>query len=470
MASHKTNQNFCPELRKILDGVPCPIAILDHDLRLMEMNRHLEALIGYSVSEVRGFTYDQVLRTNIGRNHPLFRRALSNEEQGSEDGDIIGFNRKKIPMRFTVTPLQAETDQKKGIVLAIEDISALRRLNLDIFTAPAMGLICHSPKMQEIMELLPVLAHTDSSVLITGETGTGKDLLAEAIHRSSKRSKYPFIKVNCGALPESLLESELFGHTRGAFTGAHNDKQGMFQLANGGTIFLTEIGDLPLPLQVKLLTVLDDREFFPLGSQKKVKVDVRIIAGTHRDLKALVEKGSFREDLFFRLNVLRIHIPPLREREGDLPLLIDHFIQLFSTNLNKRVRKLSPEAEQLLFSYCYPGNVRELRNIIEYGVNLCQGEIIGLNDLPSYLREMSSKKVTPAVAPPVTEKGIIPAEQEKDQESWKDWTDISGNWESIEKKRILAALSRHGGNRGEAAKSLGWGRVTLWRKMKKYQI
>lgn len=459
---------FRPDLVDILNGVPHGIALVDPNLRLILMNRFLEALTGYSGEETRGIYCDHVLRSSLGRNVQVFRQALETGVACSVEGDILGLNRKKIPVRFTATPVVEPTGGRQALVLVLEDITALQEIGRKQEKGPPKGLLGHSPKMQEIFELLPVLAHTDSSVLITGETGTGKDLLAEAVHQASKRGKYPFVKVNCGALPESLLESELFGHVRGAFTGAHADKHGMFQLAQGGTIFLTEIGDLPLPLQVKLLTVLDDREFFPLGSQKKVKVDVRLITGTHRDLKQLVQEGRFREDLFFRLNVLRVHLPALRERDGDVRLLIDHFLQLFAASFGKNVKRLSARALRLLGSYHYPGNVRELRNIIEYGVNICRGEVIEVEHLPPYVLAEAGKAPRPvaaAVSPDRPESGerssFVAAEEIPENAS---------SWSAIEKKKILSALMQTGGSRTGAAKALGWGRTTLWRKMREYDL
>lgn len=466
----------CPELLEILNGVPHGIALLNQDLQITEMNRFLEALTGYSGEEVRGIHYDHVLRTHFQKNSHILRQAMETGMACNTEGDILGLNRKKIPVRFTATPILSPRSGQTAMVLALEDITAIQesREGKKEF-GPAKGLLGHSPKMQEVFELLPILAHTDSSVLITGETGTGKDILAETIHHASKRGKHPFIKVNCGALPESLLESELFGHVRGAFTGAHADKHGMFQLAQGGTIFLTEIGDLPLPLQVKLLTVLDDREFFPLGSQKKVKVDVRLITGTHRDLRKLVGEGGFREDLFFRLNVLRVHLPPLRERDGDVRLLIDHFLQMFAANFNKNIKKISPQALQRLTTYRYPGNVRELRNIIEYGVNICRGEVIELDHLPPYVLDepQSSPCTRPQTGHP------LPAERKTDAgpdvrypaaNSHKGVPENAANWSDIERQNILEALTQSGGNRSEAAKLLAWGRTTLWRKMKEYNL
>ena len=462
--SEETN-TFSPDLIDILNGVPHGIALVDQDLRIIMMNRFLEALTGYSGEEARGIYCDHVLHSSFGRNDQVFRQAVETGVSCSAEGDIIGLNRKKIPMRFTATPLVDPRQGQQALVLVLEDITVFQEIDRKKEMGPAKGLLGHSPKMQEVFELLPVLAHTDSSVLITGETGTGKDILAEAVHQASKRSKSPFIKVTCGALPESLLESELFGHMRGAFTGAHADKHGMFQLAQGGTIYLTEIGDLPLPLQVKLLTVLDDREFFPLGSQKKVRVDVRLITGTHRDLKQLVQEGKFREDLFFRLNVLRVHLPPLRERDGDVRLLIDHFLQMFATSFGKNVKKLSVQALRLLNSYHYPGNVRELRNIIEYGVNICRGEVIEVEHLPPYVLADAGKapRAKGAAAP-------LESIEKTEAAAVSEIPDNASSWSAIEKKKILSALMQTGGSRTGAARELGWGRTTLWRKMKEYQL
>jgi PAS domain S-box-containing protein len=465
-----------PELLEILNCVPHGIALLDQDFRIVEINRFLEALTGYSAVEVCGTYYDYVLRTRFQKNQQILQQAKETGMACSTEGDILGLNRKTIPMRFTATPVQSLETGHIAMVLILEDMTATQETSAgNKAFGPSKGLLGHSPKMQEVFEFLPILAHTDSSVLITGETGTGKDILAETIHHASKRGKHPFIKVNCGALPESLLESELFGHVRGAFTGAHADKHGMFQLAQGGTIFLTEIGDLPLPLQVKLLTVLDDREFFPLGSQKKVKVDVRLITGTHRDLKKLVGEGGFREDLFFRLNVLRVHLPPLRERDGDVRLLIDHFLQMFAANLKKNIKKISSQALQRLTNYRYPGNVRELRNIIEYGVNICRGETIETDHLPPYILDEPSPlpSMDPGVdspLPDIRKTGITPNTRYSPVNSHKTIPDNAANWSDIEKQNILGALMQTGGNRSEAAKLLTWGRTTLWRKMKEYNL
>lgn len=457
---------------EILNGVPHGIAILDTDLRIAEMNSFLEVLTGFPVSEARGVFADYILRSNIGNNSKQFREVLETEESLSLSGDIINQHHKKIPVHFTVSPLRDETGKPAGLLVFLEDISVLHSFDQNRHSFEGTeNILGHSPKMQEIFELLPVMAHTDASVLITGETGTGKDMIAEAIHKASKRSRHPFIKVNCGALPEALLESELFGHVRGAFTGAVKDKPGLFRLAQDGTIFLTEIGDLPLTLQVKLLSVLDDKEFFPVGGVKKVKVDVRIIAATHRSLRDLVKRGLFREDLFYRLNVLRMHMPSLREREGDIRLLLDYFLREFSTNLGKELKGYHNKAIDILVSYAYPGNVRELRNIVEYAVNICQGKKVRQECLPKYILEASSgaqSEIVPRenlpetlemISPPGTE--LHPATQNAKN---------SGVWYDIEKEMILDAMKKTKGNRSQAAHILGWGRTTLWRKMSRYGV
>ena len=248
--------------------------------------------------------------------------------------------------------------------------------------------------MQEIFELIPLMAGTDAPILITGETGTGKGKAAKAIHRASKRGVHPLIKINCGALPEALLDAEVFGHIKGTYSGALNDKPGMFKLAREGTVLLSDIGDLPLSLQVKLLSVLDEREFFPVDGDEKMHFDVRIIATTQRPLREFVNLGKFREDLFHRLNVLRIHLPPLRERDGDTRLLLEHFLTEFTKKIDKQIHGFTSRSIDLLTSYRYPGNVRELRNIVEYCVHICRDDRIRTEHLPKYL--LASHELTAA--------------------------------------------------------------------------
>lgn len=244
------------------------------------------------------------------------------------------------------------------------------------------GIIGKSPVMKHIFKYVEKLKDVDTSVVISGESGTGKELVARAIHFSGKRAKSRFVELNCAAIPESLLEEELFGHKKGTFTGAMSDKQGKFEYANGGTIFLDEIGDMPFALQAKLLRVLQQKAFTPLGSNELVKVDVRVIAATNQSLKKLVEEGKFRSDLYFRLNVIEINLPPLRERPQDIPLLISHFIEIYSESMKKNIGGLSKKAEMMMMQYDYPGNVRELSNIVECAVLLAAGDVIEGEALP----------------------------------------------------------------------------------------
>jgi PAS domain S-box-containing protein len=456
----KQNNVAPPDAAGLINAIPHGIALLDSGGRLLLLNSRLEALTGCRSEEVRGLPANLVLRSGLARKDDFLVRPMKTGETVALETDLVTASRRKIPVRLTVSPLAGEG----GLLCHVEDITLIRKLDERV-AAPdqGYGLIGHSPVMQKLMEFLPILARTDATVLITGETGTGKDLLAQAIHDASKRAAYPFVKINCGALPETLLESELFGHVRGAFTGAHADKPGMFRLAQGGTLFLTEIGDLPLALQVKLLTVLDDREFFPLGSSKKVQVDVRVITGTHRRLEELIKEGRFREDLYFRLNVLRAQMPPLRERRGDVRLLADHFLQKFAADLRHPIRGFSAAVLEILEGHDFPGNVRELRNIVEYAVNVCGGERINPEDLPENLRagrrgsrigrrEVAMGEGIAAASPP--EVALPP----------------SGNWAETEKRMIMEALLGCKGNRGEAADRLGWGRSTLWRKIKQHGI
>ncbi len=448
------------DLGDILDGVPHGIALVDNHLRITAMNRSLEGLTGYSSADAKGIYLDSVIRSNLGVRGEAFWQVLSSGESSSVEGDIINRDRRKIDIQFTISPVRDHLDKITGLIVVLEDVSSLRAvMGTSLLPDNATGILGQSLKMQEVFELMPLLARTEASILITGETGTGKDKVAEAIHKASKRGRHPFIKINCGALPETLLESELFGHVKGAFTGAIKDKPGMFKLAQEGTIFLTEIGDMPLALQVKLLSVLDDREFYPVGGDKKVAVNIRIIAATHRSLREQVALGNFREDLFYRLNVLHMHLPALREREGDIRFLLDHFLREYSRGLNKKITGFTPRTIELLTSYSYPGNIRELRNIVEYCTNICQDDRIRNEHLPKYLLTAQTAEGQehrePSLRMPVAEVSQAPGNK---PESGKDWL-------GIEKEMIINALLKSHGNRSKAAKILGWGRTTLWRKL-----
>jgi len=310
-------------------------------------------------------------------------------------------------------------------------------------------IVYGGPKMEEVMGLVARVAPSQATVLIRGESGTGKELIANAIHYASPRSEKPWVKVSCAAIPETLLESELFGHERGAFTGATHRRIGRFEEADGGSIFLDEIGDLSPSTQVKLLRVLQDKAFQRLGSNITLQTDVRVITATHRNLEEAIQKELFREDLYYRLNVISIALPPLREKKEDIPLLIDYFLKKYSEENQKSIHDISKEARALLLRYPYPGNVRELENLMERAVVLCRGELITTQDLPFHLKEEKSERLWE------------PSKKEKS---------LPESLEEIEKDSILKALHQHQGVQTKAAECLGISERVLRYKMKKYRI
>lgn len=311
-------------------------------------------------------------------------------------------------------------------------------------------IIGKSQKMQSVFYLIDRLKDVDASVVILGESGTGKELAARALWESGKRSQERFVAINCAAIPENLLEAELFGHKKGAFTGALQEKKGKFEIANKGILFLDEIGDMTLNLQSKLLRVLQEREIVPLGSNEPIEIDVRVIAATNRNLREMVENGTFREDLYYRLNVMNITLPPLRERKEDIPLLCTHFIRRFNSEQNKSVSGISDEAYEMLMRYDYPGNVRQLANFIEYAMILCDGRQIGLKDLPADIQ-------------------LPGAENGKGRKSLNEMLSQM-TLSEIERVAILATLERNNGNRGETARSLGISPRGLYNKLTEYGI
>jgi two-component system NtrC family response regulator len=340
------------------------------------------------------------------------------------------------------------------IIQKVLERSTLIRENKDLKTRlqeryTFQNIIYGSPKMEEVMGLIARVAPSQATVLIRGESGAGKELIANAIHYASARSEKPFVKMSCSAIPETLLESELFGHEKGAFTGAIQKRIGRFEEADSGTLFLDEIGELSPSTQVKLLRILQEKEFQRLGSNLNLKTDVRIITATHRNLEEAMRNGLFREDLYYRLNVISIHLPPLRERREDIPLLIDHFLKKYSEINQKKIQDLSKEARILLLRHSYPGNVRELENLIERAVVLCRGEVITTQDLPFHLQEGPSEKQW--------------------EVSGKTKT-LPDSLEEIERDLIVKALHQYQGVQTRAAESLGISERVLRYKIKKYGI
>jgi two-component system response regulator AtoC len=314
------------------------------------------------------------------------------------------------------------------------------------------GIIGKSAAIRKVYTMIEKLKDVDTTVTITGESGTGKELVARAIHFTGKRKDKRFVVINCAAIPENLLEGELFGYKRGTFTGAMQDKKGKFEVADKGTVFLDEIGDMQLNLQSKLLRVLQYKEYTPLGSNEVHKTDVRIIAATNKDLEVLVKEGSFREDLFYRLNVVNIHVPPLRERKEDIPLLCQHFIEKFGREQNKRINKITPDAMEALMSYDYPGNIRQLANFIEHAMIISNGDTIDIKDLPGTVR------------------GTLHYEQEESYEKKFRERLSRMSIKEIERIAIEATLEKNDGKRGPTAKDLGISIRSLHNKIKEYGL
>jgi two-component system response regulator HydG len=318
----------------------------------------------------------------------------------------------------------------------------LRRQVRERYSLP--GIIGHSKEMQQALDLVMRVAPTDATILIQGESGTGKEVIAKAIHHTSARARHPFVAVNCGALPEPLLESEIFGHVKGAFTGATAHKKGLFEEAHGGTFFLDEIGDMPLTLQVKFLRVLQEGEIRRVGSNQATSMDVRVLAATNRDLGQLMQQGQFREDLYYRLNVIPLALPPLRERREDIPALAEHFLRRFGDKQHRPL-SLTANAVERLLRYPWPGNVRELENAMERTAILAPNDLIGPDELPPHI----------ASGTPLGPAPVLPREQ---------------TLAEVERSHILQTLERCGWNHSHTAEALGIGRTSLWRKLKEYQI
>jgi len=436
----------------IFDNIPHGIFTVDADGRVTSFNSAAEGITGWSRDEVLGRACRDVFQSNHCRDRCfLFESIEDGEPHRDCEVNILRRDGTPLPVSVSTASLRSTDGQIVGGVEMFRDLSevnTLRRELRAVYTCD--DIISKSAAMKGVRELLPLVARSDSTVLIEGEPGTGKELVARAIHNLGPRRDGPFVAVNCGALPDTLVEAELFGHARGAFTDAKTEKPGRFALAEGGTLLLDEIGDVSSAVQVKLLRVLQEKEYVPLGATHLVKADVRILAATNRDLSHEVTAGRFRQDLFFRLNVVRMALPPLRSRWEDIPLLVEHFISRFNTLQGRRIVRISEPAMTALVAHSYPGNVRELENAIEHAFVICGGDTIRLEDLPPHIRgESLNVDTPPAPAPPGPSVTAL---------------------ESAEATAIRHALDHHAGNRTRAARELGISRNTLWRKMKKHGI
>jgi PAS domain S-box-containing protein len=436
-------------LKIILDNLDIGVLTVDRGGHITFFNNRAESMSGFNRGEVLGKSCTMIFGEAPSHDMLLFDETIADgQARASTEGEIKTIEGQAVPMRANYMALKNEDGRIVGGLATISDLSLKYQFNSEIKGRYTFyDMVGKDPAIQKIFDIVPVVASSDATILIEGPTGTGKDVLAKVIHNTSMRSKKPLVKVNCAALPDNLLESEMFGYVKGAFTGAEKDKPGRFQEADGGTIFLDEIGDLPLSLQAKLLRVLEDKEFYPLGSRKTTKVDVRIISATNQNLDRLVRERRFREDLFYRLNVMRLDLPPLKDRKGDIPLLISHILKRLCAIRDTMVEKFSYDAMEVLLNYDYPGNVRELENIIEHALIVCQDKIIERNHLPLSLQA--------GISVPLPEEERRPFDKEI---------------EFSEKSFILDMLRKNNWNKGQTAAALNMNRTTLWRKMKKYNI
>ena len=445
MKGTEADRFFNVILNSIADGV----FTTDNDGKITFINKAAEEITGFSSKEAIGHFCFDIFRADICQTRCALKETLKTKKEITNlPVTILNKEGKKMPISISTAVLKNEKGQIIGGVETFRDLSTIEELKKELSQKYTLGdIISKNHKIHEIFNILPDIAESDSTVLVQGASGTGKELFAKAIHNLSRRKTKPFVKVNCGALPDTLLESELFGYVKGAFTDAKKDKPGRFALANEGTIFLDEVGDMSPSLQVKLLRVLQEKEYEPLGSTSPRKTDVRIIAATNKDLSKLVNEGKFRDDLFYRLNVVKIELPLLRERREDIPLLIDAFVQKFNAKMGKQVGGVSDQVLRLLLRYDYPGNVRELENIIEHAFVLCKGERIDLDCLPKEIT-VDQEKISSPTMP-------LPGETPIDR---------------AEAEVIERTLKKYHGNRIKTAKELGLDRTTLWRKIKKHAL
>ncbi|MDA8163010.1 MAG: sigma 54-interacting transcriptional regulator [Desulfobacteraceae bacterium] len=437
------------ERKLILNSIADGVFTVDKDWRITSFNRAAEHITGYPEAEAIGKQCHDIFQSSICGENCVLARSITTKIQTSNKSVFIRrSDGKRIPISISAAPLLDNNGDVVGGVETFRDISAIMTLRKELTKRYTFGdIISKSNVMKRIFDILPDIARSESNVLILGESGTGKELVARAIHNFSRRMKGPFVAVNCGALPDTLLESELFGYKAGAFTDAKKDRQGRFAAAEKGTMFLDEIGDISQALQVKLLRVIQGRVYEPLGSNRSVQADVRILAATNRNIETLVKDGRFREDLYYRLNVVKIQLPPLRERKEDIPLLVEHFIGKFDAQQGKAITGISQDALGKLMQYDFPGNIRELENIIEYAFILCHDGLIQ----PEHLPEPFSQKMT----------GDEPAVLGLNK---------SVSLDEIEKLAIIGALEHNNWRRLATCRELGISKDTLRRKIQRYGL
>ncbi len=427
----------------ILDSIADGVFTVDPDWKITSFNRAAEEITGIPAEEAIGQRCCDVFHASICESGCALRETFqSGQPVVNRAIYIVDADGDRVPVSISSAVLKDKDGEVIGGVETFRDLSAIEELRRELQRKYTFhDIISKNSDMLKVFDILPAIADSDSTILIEGESGTGKELVARAIHSLSSRKEQPMVTVNCGALPDNLLESELFGYKAGAFTDARKDKPGRFARAEGGTMFLDEIADISPALQVRLLRVIQERTYEPLGANDPVTSDVRLIAASNRNLEKLVKSGKFREDLFYRINVIRIKLPPLRDRKEDIPLLVSHFIRRFSRLKKKLVSDISPNALAVLMGHDFPGNIRELENVIEHAIVLCRDTVVNICDLPENLRP--------------DERHEVPQ---------------SASLEDLEVIYITEALRRNNWNRKKTAAELGMHKTTLWRKMNKLGI
>jgi PAS domain S-box-containing protein len=437
------NERHQRNLEAVFRSLKDAIITVDHQMRVIEANDAVESICGLKPRKIIGKAFSEVAAQCQGSCQNAVRETL--ETKSPVKDFRIECKHIDLPRQIvllTSSPLLNQNHKSIGAVLVIRTIQQSGDLEKKFNGQQRFhNIIGKSKPMLNMYRLLEDLTHTDTTVLVTGESGTGKELVAEAIHYCSHRSAKPLVKINCSGFPEGLLESELFGHVKGAFTGAIGDKEGRFLMANGGTVFLDEIGEISPTIRLKLLRVLEEKKFERVGDTRSVTVDVRLIAATNLDLREKVRLGEFREDLYYRVNVIEVALPPLRDRLEDIPLLVNHFCKLFNKRFKKNISGVSEEVLTVFSHYQWPGNVRELKHALEHAFVLCHGQTITLNDLPSQISKHFKIKSLPPKKP------------------YKQ-----------DAQQILRALNKTDWNKAKAARLLGISRQTIYRKIDKYKI
>jgi sigma-54 dependent transcriptional regulator, acetoin dehydrogenase operon transcriptional activator AcoR len=433
-----------PETEIILNSITDGVFTVDLEWRIRFFNRAAEEITGVSADDAIGLPCCEVFRANVCESTCVLKYTMETQKPViNRPVVILRVDGKEVPISVSTALLKDTSGKIIGGVETFRDLSLVETLRREIDRQYRFqDIISKSPAMRKLFSILPEVAQSESTVIIQGESGTGKELFCRAIHSLSPRAQGPFIAINCGALPDTLLESELFGHVAGAFTDAKKSRQGRFAMAEGGTLFLDEIGDISPALQVRFLRVIEERCYEPLGSSKTIKTDVRIIAAANKDLAELVNDGSFRKDLYYRINVVKLELPRLADRKEDIPLLSDHFIDRLNKLRNKGILGLSHEALAVFMRHDWPGNIRELENVIEYAFILCRSGLIQPACLPDYLKAHAL-----------------------------DLPQLGGfTLHDMEKRTIWEALERNQWRRMATARELGVDKNTLRRKMKRYDL